>query len=285
MQLHPGENFTPFRILGDHTDPTTYYVRAVIRNAKTAALIETLDLTDNGSGDFTGTFQVPQDTSGQGFYLKVATSVYTDSEYTTKSSNHADEGETYLVQDRLRRFGGGGGGVDVDYDKIKKIVAKEVKKHEAKYKEGIGKRYDNLATGISNVLNSLTEAQTKILNAMPPEPESTDLEPVLSGLEEIVQTIDTLPVPESVDLSGIERIQKSLKLIKNDVEKRERVIVKTIDDHVSGLVKVVSELKKEMRQMPKKISFNIQPIEKTDEEQTEEEQQGKKGLFSNLINK
>src|SRR5574337_612585 len=100
MQLEPREYFTIARGLEDYTDSTTYYVRAVIRNARTDALIDTVNLTDNGNRRFTKAWQVPADPSGLGFYIIVTTTVYTDSGYTTKAENYLERFEEHLVQNR-----------------------------------------------------------------------------------------------------------------------------------------------------------------------------------------
>lgn len=131
MTLNPRESFTIVRQIEDHTDSSTYYVRAVIRNAKTDAIITVngnnyLNLTDQTGRRFSASWLVPADPSGQGFYVSILTSVYEDSGYTTKSVNYGDKMDVYLVQDRMNpNLGGMGGGSDIDYKRIRKIV-KEV---------------------------------------------------------------------------------------------------------------------------------------------------------------
>jgi hypothetical protein len=61
LQLEPQQEFVLARGLEDHTDSTTYYVRAVVRNAKTDALISTVNLTDNGNRRFTKAWMTPAD--------------------------------------------------------------------------------------------------------------------------------------------------------------------------------------------------------------------------------
>ena len=95
MQLAPNTTFAIVRQIEDHTDSATYYVQAVIRNAQTDALIATVNLTDQGSRRFSKNWQVTADASGQGFYISILTSVYTNSGYTTKSQNYGDKMETY----------------------------------------------------------------------------------------------------------------------------------------------------------------------------------------------
>ena len=136
MQLNPRENFTIVRQIEDHTDSNQYYVRAVIRNAKSDAIIQVggndyLNLTDRGNQRFSASWLVPNDVSGQGFYISILTSVYTDLGYTTKSQNYGDKIDVYLVQDRFNQnLGGTGGGSDIDYKRIRKIVKEVVSEIE-----------------------------------------------------------------------------------------------------------------------------------------------------------
>ena len=132
MQLSPNTSFAIVRQLEDHTDSNSYYVRAVIRNAQTDALITTVDLTDQGNRRFSKNWQVTADVSGQGFYISILTSVYTDAVYTTKSQNYGDKMETYLVQTRYNpNLGYGSGGSDIDYKRIRKIVKEVVDEIES----------------------------------------------------------------------------------------------------------------------------------------------------------
>lgn len=129
MQLKPREYFTIARGLTDHTDSNTYYVRAVIRNARTDELLDTVNLTDQGNRRFSYPWQVPADTSGEGFYILITTTVYSDSGYTSKSDLYREEFSTYLVADRMNpNLGVGGGGADIDYKKVRKIIEEELKK-------------------------------------------------------------------------------------------------------------------------------------------------------------
>lgn len=193
MQLNPRETFTIVRQIEDHTDQATYYVRAVIRNAKTDAIIQVdgnnyVNLTDQGSQRFTKNWLVPADASGQGFYISILTSVYTDSGYTTKSENYGDKIETYLVQDRVNaNLGGlgGGGGSDIDYKKIRKIVDEVVKQ---RLKEDID-------------MPEMPE-----FPEIPPFPEFPEMPDVVAPLKEAVGEIKRTIVankPEATDLSSL----------------------------------------------------------------------------------
>lgn len=87
-------------------------MRAEIRNAKTDALIERVNLTDMGSRRFRQNWQVTTVIPEGGLWISVMSAVYTDSGYTTPSDAYSQEIDTYLVEPRRTgHFGGGGGGI------------------------------------------------------------------------------------------------------------------------------------------------------------------------------
>lgn len=129
MQLHPREQFTIVRQIEDHTDSNTYYVQAVVRNAKTDAVIDTVNLVARGGQRYSQNWLVPVDGSGQGFYISILTTVYEDSGHTSKSALYGEKIDIYLVQERMNvNFSGGGGGSDIDYKKVRKIIQEELEK-------------------------------------------------------------------------------------------------------------------------------------------------------------
>ena len=122
LQLTPGEQYPIVRVLKDHTDTSTNYVRAVVKNAATNATIESINLTDQGNRIFSKVWDVPVDSTGK-LFIVIITTVYTDSGYATKNQNYFEEATEYLLEQRwTHSFGGGGGGVGVDYKKIREIV-------------------------------------------------------------------------------------------------------------------------------------------------------------------
>ena len=196
MQLHPREYFTIARGLEDHTDSTTYYVRAVIRNARTDALIDTVNLEDKGDGHrFSKEWQVPADTSGAGFYLLITTSVYTDSGYTTKSSLYGDKYDTYLVHER--KTTSGGGYVDIDYRKIQKMIQDEIAKlprvddinfpkvEIPEFPEIPKVDHQPVLQAIAKAIEEIKREIRKIHFPEIPQPEKVDLSPVMHMISEI----------------------------------------------------------------------------------------------------
>lgn len=178
ISLQPREHFAIVRVLGDHTDSTTYYVRATVRDAITGVTLETLALNDLGSRRFTYNYQVPADSSGLGKYIDITTEVFTDSGYTTKASTYSDENETYLVWDRISGMKRGGGDAPaIDYKKIAKIMSDCMK----------GMEMPNM--DLEPVLKALQSLQTAVDSIEVPEAEKVELEPVMAKMEEIIGKI------------------------------------------------------------------------------------------------
>lgn len=234
--LHPQNSFTVVRQIANHTDTGTYYVRAVIRNAYTDEILETLDLTDRGSQRFSKNWRVPPDTSGQGFYVSIVSSVYTDSGYTTKSDNYGDEENTYLVQARVP-LGRGAGGGNLDAATIRRIVSEELDKRphpdmpeipEPKEPREYEMRWEEILEAIRNI----------------PKPEPTDLSPVLTQLREVVSEIQNKEVTPETDLTPIlSQIKEATQHLGLMVETRDNAItervVEVLKQHFHSILKSV----------------------------------------------
>jgi len=213
MQLQPNEKFILYRGIEDHTDTNTYYVQAVIKNALTKVVLDTVNLTDNGDKTFSKEWDVPADVSGQGFYITIAYSVYTDSGYTTKSEIYADKFEEHLVQTRYN-FNLGGGGSGIDYKKVRKIIQEEL---------GNVKIPEFKETDLTGIFNSLVVLKSMIESISIPEPEKIDLVPVLQAIKNI--KIPEPIIPEKVDLQPIiEEIQKNRPEVEKVKELTEELL-------------------------------------------------------------
>lgn len=229
IQLNPRETFTIVRQIEDHTDSATYYVRAYVRNARTDALLATIDLTDNGSQRFSEDYSVPVDASGQGFFISIQTSVFTDSGYTTKSQNYGDKIETYLVQERYV-FNPNyplPTGQDIDYKKIKKIVTEVV---DEKLKEDPEPKIITVTNEVvkevpifkeidfNPVLKKIEESKTKV-----------DFSPILSELTKVAKLIgkvqeykelDDKQKLEKLELVTIPNLLLSIKELKGNLDEK-----------------------------------------------------------------
>lgn len=195
MTLDPGEIFSIVRQLPDPSDSSTNYVRAVIRDAKTDATIDTVNLTDRGSRRFSGNWNVYSKRS-DGFWIAVTTTVYTDAAYTTKSSNYAEEMQTYLVERRIQ-FGEGGAGVS--YRRVKEVVTEALKEAEKPPVEP-EEQIDPAPLIDAAVAQIKSHVSDVVAEAVPEAPDAVDLTPVLASIGVLGKAIEALgsTVPESV---------------------------------------------------------------------------------------
>lgn len=199
MQLRPQEVFTIVRGLENHTDSTTYYVRAVVRNARTDATLDAVNLVDQGDGHrFAYNYTVPSDTSGAGFYISITTSVYSDSGYTAKTSNYGDSFDTFLVQERTNPNLGNGGGIDIDYKKIQKMIAEEIKKIPLPEIE-MPAAVEMPEVNLQPLMTKIEECCRMMRDMKMPE---MDLSPVMANLGQIKKQITEIEMPE-MDLSPV----------------------------------------------------------------------------------
>lgn len=222
LQLQPQKNFTVVRQIANHLDEATYYVRAVIRNAYTDAIIATLDLDDKGNQRFKKDWQVPADPSGEGFYISIVTSVYSDSDYTTKSENYGDEETTYLVADRKQHFGGNGG---IDAYTVRQIVKQELAgvpkpdpiDYDRLKQEKYTMRWDDVLAAIT--------ALSAVVAEIPKE--KVDLAPVTDGIKGVLQAIEAKPVTPKTDLTPV------LDRLSEDKEE-QGINLDEIKDHIAA---------------------------------------------------
>lgn len=232
MILQPQVAFPIVRQIANHTDLTTYYVRAVVRNAS-GTTIDTVDLASQGNQRYQTSWQVPADPSGQGSYISIVTSVYTDSGYTTKSENYGDEENTYLVFDRVMPAMRGGAGGGIDSRTVRRIIQEELAKLPPPEKMEFPDipmyemRWDDIISEVQNV--------QKII-ALLPKPEKTDVTPVLDGISRVEKAIQNKEVTPATDLSPI--------LEKMTEEKEDRDI-----SH--------DEMRSMLKEMEQRVSKNV----------------------------
>jgi hypothetical protein len=192
--LQPSSSFPIIRQISNHLDATVYYVRAVVRNAD-GDTISTVDLVSKGSQRYQTRYRVPVDSSGQGAYISIITSVYTDSGYTTKSANYGDEENTYLVFDRVLSTLKSSGGGSLDIRSIRRVIAEELEK----------------------VKPEEVEKEEKVEE---PEPEDT-LTPRLDTLIDTIEAIkaDVAAIPR--DVLDLTDIREAMQTIYSSIEDKE----------------------------------------------------------------
>ncbi len=265
LTLRTAGNFTVVRQIANHLDTDTNYVRAVIRNAYTDAIIDTLDLTDKGSQRFSKNWKVPADPSGEGFYISIITSVYTDAGYTTKNSNYGDEENTYLVADAPSSMGKGAIGIDArtvrriiseELDKRKEEEPEEIKKEEIETPEE-PPRWDEVLSAIDGLNTTLKSSKT----------EKVDFKPLFDALQSILSAVNEKEVTEPTDLTPVlAKLDEQAQLID-----RTRAETNSSLDSVGKYV--MDELRTELDKMLKSTTFKIAPTTATMEIPKEQKQE------------
>lgn len=232
ITLQPQENFTIVRVLGDHTDSTTYYVRATIFDSLTGATIAVLALaaTIPLPRRFTKVWQVIADTSGLGRYIDILTEVFTDVGFTTKAGTYSDESDSYLIFDRFLRIGGGSSGPDVDYKKITKIFKASLPEPEKPQKIDL--------KPISEALQSL---QTSVKSIKVPEAEKIDFGPVMAKMDElgvqihqselaIIDEVHMVEIPDPKNATDLSPVLEKMDAMKfGDVAEMAKKMLATFE--------------------------------------------------------
>lgn len=237
--LNPGETFIINRILKDHTDSTTYYVRAVVYDAETRTVLATKDLTDNGERWFSGSYKVPHDNVfGNGKRIVIVTSVYTDAGYTTKSTNHGDEPEEYLIQQRWNpsvHFGGGNTGYDEKtLIKLLTEAMREQLKPIVELEPVEFPEVDTVAL-VAEIMQKTEECMARHVAGIQ-MPQPTDIAPVLERLTALAAVLVERPKFEKTDiapvLKGIEETKDFLTSMYDDVVRvQEEVIMMLVKEN------------------------------------------------------
>lgn len=246
LTLRTSGNFTIVRQISNHLDTDTNYVRAVIRNAYTDATLDTLDLTDKGSQRFSKNWRVPGDPSGEGFYISIVTSVYSDSGYTTKNANYGDEENTYLVADREGALRGGGSGVDART--VRRIIQEEIAKIEKPEKVEFPEFPKAQEVKFDTVLSAIKDLETTL---KPEKPEKVDFKPLFDALQSVLSAVNEKEVTPVTDLSPVlERLVE-----KDDTDELTRQEIVELLIPLNELIGV--ELPKKIGEMLGKTTFGI----------------------------
>jgi hypothetical protein len=247
MQLHPqqispGENFDLFYFIRNHTDLTTYYVQAKVYDARTGALLATQNLTQASTNGrlFLATLQAPGDPQALGRNIVSIATVYTDSGYTTKSTDYEEQEQYFLIRAELPFLAGGG----VDYRTLREIMQEEVDRGIKAIPPPPAPQevpYDTLYGAIG--------ALTREINRIPKE--AADDTAILEKLDEVLTAIGALPEKLRVDLTpfvmAVRSIDDNLSADRTEDSSREQrlidaihrtgaVIAKQITDELSGAI-------------------------------------------------
>jgi len=255
MQIQPQESFIITRQIDDPTDTNTYYVRAFVRNAKTDALLATVNLTDKGNQRFRGEWQVNADITGQGYYVTITTHVYTDSSYTTESQDYRILENQYLVKERNQSFGGGGfagtiKGEKIDYNKIKELLRVVVKEEIQTIKPTEKIDLSPILSQIRVVIKAISGIKPTKIPEFPkiefPKQKEVDFNPLIKEFKNIDEKLSLV---KNSDLTPIiDYLNHLKKLIEVKTEEQFKQIqqeqpeIKLIPKR--EFIKVIGEIKK-----------------------------------------
>ena len=249
-QLKPKEKFVISRHLDDPIDANTYYVRAFIREKLSDTLIETVDLTDigTGAGDqrFAKEWEVSSDPSGDGRWITITTKVYTNSIYTTLSNRYGVMEREYLVQERLSaNLHYGGGGTDVSYEKIRKTIKEELARKKMKTIK-LSPFFDRIE---KNIIEKIADLYIPDIDYKRLE---IDYKKIIKGLDlsavlkkiDAIHPVDLLPV--------LDKQTKNTQSIKDEYEKSHKVILSEITE-MRKLFKAIEDFKTMMLEKVKNV--------------------------------
>lgn len=272
MQVHPGqispaENYDIFYFIRNHTDSATYFVRGVVYDVRTGAVLQTVNLTQsaNNARLFAKTVQAPADSSGNGRNIVAIATVYTDSGYTTKSTDYEEQEQYFLVKAVLPMVGSGGG---VDYRTIREMVDEALKPILDKLEAPEPSEPDASPTDPTAPFQSIygaIGALTREIGRIPKE--QIDLSGISEQLTRLHSLVETIPEPEAVDLqpvlAALEELRSLLTDLQADVGSIQSNQTAIIDGAVSKAVSAAAKtLKEELTTVIEGQEFTF-PVQRT----------------------
>ncbi len=245
ITARPQTQLPVVRQLADHTDPTTYYVRATVFNSVSNEQLAQFALANQGNRRFATNYQTPGDSSGQGYYISILSEVFTDVNYSVKASTYGDEISTYQIIDQrqaLGGFGGGGGSTDIDYKKVRQIV-----------KDVVDEKFKNFKlpdpVDLTPVMEAIERASAavkaiKIPEVKIPKYEPTDLKPILELInrtqEDLLRAVQDIPGRDKNDIQPL--VDAIAKLDLPTVEQTMEEAVANFQSIMDGMEKFVKDI-------------------------------------------
>jgi hypothetical protein len=236
-QISPGEPFDVFYFLRNHTDESTYYIRAVVYDVHTGEVLETVDLDQSATNErlFIKRLQAPPDPAGYGRNIVAIATVYTDSGYTTKSDNYEEQEQYFLIKAQAPIVGGGG----VDYRVVRDIIQDELGKLPKPQELKLPDQPD--MSFVDALLGRLSELKAAV-NGLPKK--GTDLDPISQTLEAIRTAVTSLPAPQKTNLSGLasglDAIHSLLETVPQQLAKDNANLIASFE---AALKRAVAEMK------------------------------------------
>lgn len=250
QSVAPLTNFPISRVLPDPSDNTTYYVRAVVRNGSTGAVLANVNLLAQGNQIYSAVYRTPALASAQPLFLTITTTVYTDAGYSIPSTVYGNDQDTIQIFDTTNLAiiqaqqisaivaGAVPAGSDIDYKKIGKIfstalaeASKEPLAHLANLHELISEFHSKAdLTSVLDAIEQKTMNLEILLGAV--YAKTIDFAPVLGALREerlmssiemqtvfapIEKAVSQSQLPTGNILAAITDMQKAVRIISREL--------------------------------------------------------------------
>lgn len=294
MQYRPNEVIGLSYLISDPADTGTYYVRAVLRDTRTNETLRTVNLTVDASNSrrFYGEMQMPDVKMNQSRSVDITTTVYTDSGYTSQSTEHQEICNMYIVAERWNEaMGFSGGGSGLTPKQVREALAKVLdareaeKKPEEKQPEKKIELPKEIKKLLSDSIQSVKDAEKSLKKAIADSDSRESVSEAKKMLEAAVKSI-----PEAAkaamqmllkDMQRSDRSESSENVSKAVAEMKEaqNAIIEAIAEQFKPMVESIESLGKRMEKLETKqwgivLSpiDNVKPVKKGETAAEEKEE-------------
>lgn len=253
-KIDPSQKIPLTRQLEDGSSAPTRYVQAAIINYLTRAVIATVDLTDNGNGDFSNYDNSAKDLGvSKKSYFEVITKVYKDAGYITEDRlRYGVVKAVYYVQEDSGGAILGGREVEkvskIDFDLLVKKIFGYNKLGEHRNKKSFANKFLTLEKISKDTNQKLSKIDLKkqIKNGFENLNDNIGQLADLS-LTETKKIIKSIPNYQS----SIIQIENKLKLIQKEISPLKTEIVKLVNYDIFERIRLIE---KDIKLLLKNIS-------------------------------
>lgn len=253
MQIEPQFTLPLIYELTDPFDSSTYYIQSVIRDSLTGNILDTINLTSQGSGRYSSTVYPPQDSTGFGRHIDVTISVYTDSNYSIYSDVYQKKIDKYIVKASKQSFGGGG--AEVNYDKIRKIIEEVLESKEDEDEDEV----EVEQIDFTPVYERFEAIQGMIGSIKIPEPKEFDDSSILSAIGGVSKRLSTKIDDKEVTKVNLSPLINLLTETKNIISSFDEKIEEIKDsnakntDSITQAIREINDIEETIKSSDAKV--------------------------------
>lgn len=174
-------------------DETTYYPYAIIRDTRSAIILNEFALSQIASGRFSKNWNVAQDPTGLGREIEVEITIYEDAARTQVSGVYGRWTDTYTIFNLPGMTANMGGG-QIDYKYIEQLMRKVIKEIPPQDKvdlSGIESKLDGVGELLSGLMTDILQVGDKVDRAAQIEKTLTEMcKEVITALEKAPKDLD-----------------------------------------------------------------------------------------------